>query len=107
MPVNLQFKYKGKFDIEIDFDYLVIHFSRSGSFKTCKQKKTSGRESYIKAMYEVLKKDRKHNIFISCQLDLFDKLVKPILLYSCEVWGFGNNEISERVQLNFVNCYFI
>ena len=52
-------------------------------------------------MYEVIKKGRKHNISISCQLDLFDKLVKPILLYGCEVWGFGNNEISEPVRLKF------
>ena len=49
-------------------------------------------------MYEVLKKGRKHNLSISCQLDLFDKLVKSIFLYGCEVWGFGNNEILERVQ---------
>ena len=27
--------------------------------------------------------------------------MKPILLYGCEVWGFGNNEILERVQLKF------
>ena len=39
-------------------------------------------EKAIKAMYEVIKKGRKHNISISCQLDLFDKLVKPILLYA-------------------------
>jgi hypothetical protein len=56
-------------------------------------------------MHEVLKKGRKHNLSISCQLDLFDKLVKPILLYGCEVWGFGNNEILERVQLKF--CKFL
>ena len=48
MPVNLQFKYKGKFDIEIDFDYLVIHFSRSGSFKTCKQKKHQAEKAILR-----------------------------------------------------------
>jgi hypothetical protein len=31
------------------------------------------------------------------QLDLFDKIVKPILLYGCEVWGVGNNDIVERI----------
>ena len=40
-------------------------------------------------MYEVVK--RGGSISISCQLDHFDKLVKPILLYDCEIWGFGNN----------------
>jgi hypothetical protein len=64
-------------------------------------KKKQQAEKAIKAMYEVLKKGRKHNLSISCQLDLFDKLVKPILLYGCEVWGFGNNEILELVQLKF------
>jgi hypothetical protein len=33
----------------------------------------------IKAMYEVLRKGRIHNLSIKCQLDLFDKIVKPIL----------------------------
>jgi hypothetical protein len=43
-------------------------------------------------MYEVIKMGRKHNLSLSCQLDLFDKLVKPILLYGSEIWGFGNND---------------
>jgi hypothetical protein len=53
------------------------------------------------AMYEVLKKGRLHNLSIQCQLDIFDKTVKPILLYGCETWGFGKNDIIERVHLKF------
>jgi hypothetical protein len=34
---------------------------------------------------------RKHGLSVKIQLDLFDKMVKPILLYGCEVWGFSNN----------------
>jgi hypothetical protein len=34
-------------------------------------------------------------------LDIFDKTVKPILLYGCETWGFGKNDINERVHLKF------
>ena len=52
-------------------------------------------------MYEVLKKGRLHNLSIKCQLDLFDKTVKPILLYGCETWGFGKNDVIERVHLKF------
>ena len=40
---------------------------------------------------------------IDLQLDLFlKKIVKPILFYGCEVWGFGNIDVLERVQLNFI-----
>jgi len=28
-------------------------------------------------------------------------MVKPILLYGCEIWGFGNNDLIERVHLTF------
>ena len=35
-------------------------------------------------------------------MELFNKLVKPVLLYGCEVWGFGNVEVIERVQLKFI-----
>ena len=28
-------------------------------------------------------------------------MVKPILLYGCEVWGYRNNEILDRVHLKF------
>jgi hypothetical protein len=32
---------------------------------------------------------------------LFDSLVKPILLYGSEVWGYENLKILERVHLQF------
>jgi hypothetical protein len=50
----------------------------------------------LKAMYEVLKMGRMHKLSIKCLLDLFDKMIKPILLYGCEVWGFSNNDILEK-----------
>ena len=52
-------------------------------------------------MYEILKLGRKHNLSIKCLLSLFDKMVKPILLYGCEIWGFRNNDVLEKVQLKF------
>jgi hypothetical protein len=52
-------------------------------------------------MYEVLRKGRIHNLSIKYLLDLLDKIVKPILLYGCEIWGFGKNDIIERVHLKF------
>ena len=52
-------------------------------------------------MYEVLKLGRLHHLTIPCQLDLFDKMVKPVLLYGCELCRYGNVDIIERVHLKF------
>lgn len=98
-PANINFNYNGvEIDIVKDFNYLGVLLSRTGSFKACKSHLS---EKATKAMYEVIRKGRTHNLSISCQLDLFDKLVKPILLYGCEIWGYGNNAILEKVQLKF------
>ena len=36
------------------------------------------------------------------QLDLFDKVVLPVLLYSCEKWGYENIDVIERVHVRFL-----
>jgi hypothetical protein len=36
------------------------------------------------------------------QIDLFYKIVKPVLLYGCDIWGFGNIYCIERVQLKIL-----
>jgi hypothetical protein len=48
-----------------------------------------------------------HVLSIQCQLDIFDKTVKPILLYGCETWGFGKNDINERVHLKFCKLLLV
>ena len=50
-------------------------------------------------MYEVLKMGRLHNLSVKSQYDLFDKIVIPILLYGCEIWGFSNTDIIEKVHI--------
>jgi hypothetical protein len=54
-----------------------------------------------KAMYEVLKMGRLYKLSVKIQLDLFDKMIKYILLYGCEVQEFGKIEVLERVHLKF------
>ena len=83
-------------DIVDKFNYLGITFSKSGSFLNAKKDRVS---KGTQAMYSVLKKGRLNNLSIECQLDLFDKIVKPVLLYGCEIWGYGNNNIIEKVHL--------
>ena len=40
-----------------------------------------------------------HSLSVSCQLDLFDKVVKFIVLYGSEVRGFRNYYMVEKVHL--------
>ena len=42
-----------------------------------------------------------NKLSIKCLLYLFDKMIKPILLYVCKVWGFSNNDILEKIHLKF------
>ena len=63
--------------------------------------KTNSRRK--KHMFEVLKRGKIHNLSIQCQLDLSDKIIKPILLYGCEVWGLSK----KGCTCDFVNNYLI
>ena len=53
-------------------------------------------------MFPLLRKIRVLHVPIVMQIELFNKLIKPILLYGCEIWAFGNLDIIERVQLKFL-----
>ena len=98
-PQNLSFKYNGS-EIEVvkNFNYLGIIFSKTGNFNLAKKRLV---DKAVVSMYAVLKLGRKHNLSIKCLLSLFDKMVKPILLYGCEIWGFGKNDVLEKVHLKF------
>ena len=54
----------------------------------------------------MIKKCRNLNLPFDIQIDLFNKTIKPILLYGCEVWGFGNCDVIERIQLKFYKYIF-
>ena len=82
---NLIFRYDGE-EIEITptFSYLVINLSSNGKMKDCIGNLLDrGR----KAMFVVLKKAREQNLSPDIQIDLFHKLVLPILSYRCEFWA--------------------
>ena len=53
-------------------------------------------------MYEVLKRGRTHSLSVECQLQLIDKMVKLMLLYKSEMWGFSKTiDCLEQIQLRF------
>ena len=73
LPINLNFKMNNNMELEIvsEFIYLGTMFQRTGSFK---KNKINLLEKASKVMYDILNKGRVHNLFVSCQLDLFDRI---------------------------------
>ena len=55
-----------------------------------------------RAMYSLLCKCRTLDLPVNVAVDLFDKLVSPVMLYSCEVWGFEKTERLEKLHLKFL-----
>ena len=52
-----------------------------------------------KALFCLLEKARSQLLPTEKQLELLNKLIKPILFYGCEIWGVGDLSIIEQVQL--------
>jgi exonuclease III len=86
-------------DVVGEYTYLGIIFNYNGKFNNAVHKlATQG----TKAMYVILSKAQKLCLPIDIQLQLFDAMIKPILLYSSEVWGYQSLEPVEKVHRKFL-----
>jgi len=97
---NLRFLYDGT-DIEIvsKFNYLGIVFSSGDSFSEARHT-LSGQA--LKAIFKMNKYLHKFtSLSVSPGLDLFEKLISPVLNYASEVWGFIQVNAIERIHLQF------
>ena len=87
----------------LEYSYLGIVFTPNGYFTKAQTKLA---EQASKAMFSLFKYISKFsNLSVAILLELFDKLILPILCYSCEVWGFNKAKDIERVHLKF--CKYI
>ena len=101
---NLSFMFESQpIEIVSEYKYLGIYFSKNGSFTLAKKKIA---EQANKAVFALLRKIKDLDLPYDLQLDIFDKTIKPILLYGSEVWGIGNCDIIERVHLKFIKYIF-
>lgn len=100
LPHNLNFTYgNSKIEIVNKFCYLGVVFSAGGSnFET--QKTLSGQA--LKAIFTLNKYLFNFtSLKPSHVLDLFDKLITPILNFGSEVWGFSKSPSIETVHLQY------
>jgi len=57
-------------------------------------------------MFALLRKIKNMDLPYDIQIELFDKTIKPILLYASEIWSFGKNDVLEKNQLIFFKYVF-
>ncbi len=97
---NFQFKYNDvNLDIVHEFTYLGVLFSSNGSFLGHKKHKF---EQANKSMFALLKNIRQLSLPMDLQLELFDRIVVPLLLYACETWGYEKLDLLEKLHLRFL-----
>ena len=81
------------------FCYLGIIFKYNNTFQLSKQHNIDkARKALFKLDWTISKRQMPHAL----QLNLFDCLIKPILLYECETWGMENFETIEIFYRNFL-----
>ena len=96
---ELDFKF-GELNINVisEYTYLGICFP-------CNNNMNKGisvlKNQASRAIFSLIKKSTKLGLDFDIQLQLFDSLILPILLYGCEVWGFKKIDMLERLHLQY------
>jgi len=88
-----------KIDICDDYVYLGVTLNYNGKFqKAIRNQITQAK----RAMFALLTKAARLQLPVDLTCELFDKMVLPILLYGCEIWGYENCEQIEIFYRNFL-----
>ena len=76
--------------------YLGVEFSTNGTFTLAKK---SAFDKASRAMFSLLQTARRQHLPIDVVMDLFEKMVVPILLYGSEIWGYENLALLEKLHI--------
>ena len=97
---NFEFNIGGhNIEVTDKYKYLGVLFSKSGSFLNARKHII---EQSRKAMHLLLIRANNLDIPLDLQIKLFDNTVVPILTFGCEIWGYENTEMIERVHIEFL-----
>ena len=81
------------------YKYLGVFFSQSGSFLNARKHIV---QQAKKAMILLFTRINNLHLPLDLQLKLFDHTVLPILTYVCEVWGYENLDMIEKIHNDFL-----
>ena len=63
--------------------------------------------TWQKVLFAMFTKSKKLGLEVDVELQLFDSLVQPIMLYGCEVWGFKKVDVLEKIHIKFCKLILI
>ena len=88
-------------EVEIvnSYKYLGILFSQSGSFLRARKHIVQQEK---KVMILLFTRINNLDIPTDLQLKLFDNTIAPVLTYGCEIWGYENLAMIEKVHYDFL-----
>jgi len=97
---NVMFKYNDQYlELVNTFSYLGIFFTPGGSLRgTLKNLSGAASKAIFKLKSYLIKFP---DLKTSYMLDLFDKLVVPVLSYDSEIRAYTNVDVLERICLRF------
>ena len=75
-------------DVVEDYVYLGTTFNYNGTFNKAKAKQVLQAK---KATFGLMSKVRQLNLAADTFVELFERLIIPILLYGSEIWGYENS----------------
>lgn len=85
-------------DIVNSFKHFGVKFSKLGNFAKCSKISC---DKASKVMFSLLQTARKIDLQIHVTLNLFGKMVVPVLLYGCEACGYQNLDLVNKFQMKF------
>ena len=84
-PVHDFFLNNEKVEVVNSYVYLGPTILSNGKFSNAIEKQINQAH---RALFVIKSRKEKYNLPIDIVLDLFDKMILPILLYGCEIWGY-------------------
>ena len=103
-PVNQNNQYNfllngEKVDVVDHYVYLGTTISYNGKYKEAIKKQVLQAQ---RALFTIKSKKEMYDLPFDIVIDLFDKMILPILLYGCEIWGYEDVECIEIFYRKFL-----
>ena len=86
------------------YKYLGVWISKNGKFNQNKNSLCLQAKKVVFGIKRIIGELKSPPVQIS--LHLYDRIVKPLLCYRCELWGFENDRDIERVKLDYMKLVY-